>query len=930
MIVDKFKSGGQTYDVAVDVGNITNTQNLTSSNLGQQIQSMIDSSTPNIEGNKIVAVSNINNLPEDIQNGDIIAASSSSLTELYSIQDKQVEGFAQGSDLPSSVVGDNEISGYISEVDMGDYQNPNSIDINTGNTIEVHSKLQLSQTGIIYPIANAPTTFILFQWDALQQISGEWVATKTFTQEEITQVTSQDPQFTILLPIYDYAGSEDIENVLLSVTDEEDRLTVYSKTEVKQHYSYFNGAVRLLTENDLQSTNGQFSEIGQAVNNLQDSVRSLQNSVQNNSQGLRLSKQEDLSVTNFNSIQYAQYKNREDSAPIYIDESSDSLNDYTYINKYTISQDQFSNYTYLGYRAFGSILLNYDDGHSLSGSTSIRVYIFSGNRSISEFQGVDINGLDKVNISNFNSVLTSDIPFAGGLATIVITCSKALLSNTTQNKMVGIQLMGYNKPDDPFTIPINYVILNGVRYYNGDWIPSKGLNDTGVGVPFVNAEDDSIINNVQLVIREYTYNGTQKLSWGIKDSNDNLYTVSYYEPKYFSATPVDTITSLRYTNFVYKENITPVKKSVLESGFDLIPQSYLEWRAALENANFSSYTNSDEQNIFIPAGTHACVSSQVNSTYKRKTIKGACVENTVLKDCKLYDLNEISNCTLHNCHIKDCCNIHDVYIFYDHNSKFTSISAILERCHNINNVTIITSYDNNADFSIPIIAYRCSNINNVILRGTLMYNGAIINSNTYGPSTGDFYIDKGIQYADTFSNKVNISPDWSITNPSCLFDTCDSITNIKGLIPGDYTTAIFNACYDITNVHLNTTLSSGYVFKDCNNVSNCTLKVKQREASTYDSELEETVFIPNDTPVKVFKGSNRISNCTIALIDDGGVDSALGETSYQIINNNIQVQDTTSSTIYSVPLDAVDNTYVISNTPNGGFNSIVQLESNNE
>jgi hypothetical protein len=104
--------------------------------------------------------------------------------------------------------------------------------------------------------------------------------------------------------------------------------------------------------------------------------------------------------------------------------------------------------------------------------------------------------LDKVNISDYNSVLTSDIPFVDGSATIVITCSKALLSNATENKMVGIRLMGYNKPDDPFTIPINYVILNGVRYYNGDWIPSKGLNDTDVGVPFVNTENDSIIDHV--------------------------------------------------------------------------------------------------------------------------------------------------------------------------------------------------------------------------------------------------------------------------------------------------------------------------------------------------------------------------------------------------------------------------------------------------
>lgn len=927
MIVDKFKSGGQTYDVAVDVGNITNTQNLASSNLGQQIQSMIDSSTPNIEGNKIVAVSNINNLPEDIQNGDIIAANSSSLTELYSIQDKQVEGFAQGSDLPSSVVGDNEISGYISEVDMGDYQNPNSIDINVGSTIEIHSKLQLSQTGIIYPITNAQTTFILFQWDTLQQVSGEWVATKTFTQEEITQVTTQDPQFTVLLPVYDYAGSEDIENALLNITDE-DRLAVYSKTEVKQHYSYFDGAVKLITENDLQSTNEQFSTIGQAVNNLQDSVRSLQNSVQNSSQGLRLSKQEDLSVTNFNSLQYAQYKNKTVSATIYVTESSSSLNDYNYINKYGINYNQFSDYAYLGYKSFGSILLDYDDGHSQDGGTAVKVYIFSGNRGISEFQGVDIDRMDKIDISNYKEVLISDIPFVNGEATVVITCSKHLLNNSTQNKMAGIQLVGYNKPDSPFVIPINYVILNGIRYYNGDWIPSKGLNDTDAGVPFVNTEDDSIIDNVQLVIREYTQSGTQKLSWGIKDSNGNLYTVYYDKPKYFSATAVDDVASLQYTKFVYKENITPVKKSALESGFDLIPQTQNEWFAALENANYSSYTNSAEKNIFIPAGTHICSNFQAGSTYKRKTIKGACVENTVLKDCKLYDLNEISNCTLYNCHIKDCCNIHDVYIFYDHNSKFTSIPAILERCHNINNVTIITSYDNSANFSIPKIAYRCSNINNVILRGTLSYSGTIVNLNTPGPTTGNFYIDRGLSYADTFNNKVGIDASWSITNPSCLFDTCDSITNIKGLIPGDYTTAIFNACYDITNVHLNTTLSSGYVFKDCNNVNNCTLNVKQREL--YDYESEEPTPIPNDTPVKVFKDSNRISNCTIVLSDDGGVDSALGETSYQIINNNIQVQDITSSTVYSVPLDAVDNTYVISNTPSGGFNNIVQLESNNE
>lgn len=46
MIVNKFKSGNQIYDVAVNVENITNVQNLKQSDLGKQIYSLINNSTP--------------------------------------------------------------------------------------------------------------------------------------------------------------------------------------------------------------------------------------------------------------------------------------------------------------------------------------------------------------------------------------------------------------------------------------------------------------------------------------------------------------------------------------------------------------------------------------------------------------------------------------------------------------------------------------------------------------------------------------------------------------------------------------------------------------------------------------------------------------------------------------------------------------------
>ena len=46
MIVNKFKSEDQIYDVAVNVENITNVQNLKQSDLGKQIYSLINNSTP--------------------------------------------------------------------------------------------------------------------------------------------------------------------------------------------------------------------------------------------------------------------------------------------------------------------------------------------------------------------------------------------------------------------------------------------------------------------------------------------------------------------------------------------------------------------------------------------------------------------------------------------------------------------------------------------------------------------------------------------------------------------------------------------------------------------------------------------------------------------------------------------------------------------